>query len=315
MMALCALPWLGGKYALDLAARTMIMAVFAMGLQLLVGQAGLISLGQAAYFGIAGYAVVLLSPPQAPAALLIVLPAALAASTACAALAGALSLRARGIYFIMATLAFSQLAYTLAHDTALVGGSDGIYLDVRPLLALPGLRRLDLERPLQMYYVIWACLLFTYALLSRLAATRFGHALAGIRHNESRMRAAGYETGRFKLAAFVLAGAVSALAGGLNAIKDGYVNPEVLSWHQSGRVLLMVILGGAGSLRGALAGAACLTLMEEIFQSGALFGALARHWQLPLGLSIIALVALLPRGLAALLEPRAPASAAPVSDA
>jgi branched-chain amino acid transport system permease protein len=111
------------------------------------------------------------------------------------------------------------------------------------------------------------------------------------------MRAAGYETGRFKLVAFVLAAAVAGLSGLLWALKDGYVNPEVLSWHQSGRALLMVILGGAGSLRGALAGAVGLTLLEELFQSENLFGPAARHWQLPLGLTIIALVAALPHGL------------------
>jgi branched-chain amino acid transport system permease protein len=111
------------------------------------------------------------------------------------------------------------------------------------------------------------------------------------------MRAAGYETGRFKLVAFVLAAAVAGLSGVLSALKDGYVNPEVLSWHQSGRALLMVILGGAGSLRGALAGAVGLTLLEELFQSESLFGSAARHWQLPLGLTIIALVAALPNGL------------------
>jgi branched-chain amino acid transport system permease protein len=313
MAALCTLPWLGGKYAIDLAARTMIMAVFAMGLQLLVGQVGLVSLGQAAYFGIAGYGAALLSPADAPASLAVVLPAALAAATAYALLAGSLSLRTRGIYFIMVTLAFSQLAFTLAHDTALAGGSDGIYINVRPQLSIGGHVLLDLDRPRELYGVIWTSLLLTYLGLTRLGGTRFGHALTGVRLNEPRMRAAGYDTRRFKLAAFVLAGAVSALAGFLGAVKDGYINPEVLSWHQSGRVLLMVILGGTGSLRGALAGAAGLTLLEELFQSEWLFGAMARHWPLPLGLAIIALVALLPRGLAGLFD--RPAPIAPSSDA
>jgi branched-chain amino acid transport system permease protein len=313
MAALCALPWLGGKYAADLAARTMTMAVFAMGLQLLVGQVGLVSLGQAAYFGIAGYCAALLGPSDAPGNLAWLLPAALAAAGAYALLAGALSLRTRGIYFIMVTLAFSQLAYTMAHDTALVGGSDGIYINVRPQLSIAGRPLLDLERPREVYYAIWACLLLTYLGLSRLGGTRFGRALTGVRSNEARMRAAGYETRRFKLAAFVLAGTISGLAGFLGAVKDGYVNPEVLSWHQSGRVLLMVILGGTGSLRGALAGAAGLTLLEELFRSERLFGDLARHWQLPLGLAVIALVALLPRGLAGLFD--RPAALAPAADA
>jgi len=296
-LVLAALPWVCGKYVVDLASRTMIMALFAMSLQLLVGQVGLVSFGQAAFFGVAAYAAALLSPGQAPAQLLLLLPAAVAASAGYALVAGALSLRTRGVYFIMVTLAFAQLAYTLAHDTTLAGGSDGIYINARPIISIGGRAMLDLDRPLSLYYLIWACLLLAYLALARLAASRFGHALAGIHLNEARMRAAGCETGRFKLVAFVLAAAVAGLSGVLSALKDGYVNPEVLSWHQSGRALLMVILGGAGSLRGALAGAAGLTLLEELFQSESLFGSLARHWQLPLGLAIIALVAALPRGL------------------
>jgi branched-chain amino acid transport system permease protein len=299
MLALCALPWIGGKYAADLAVRVMIMSVFAMGLQLLVGRVGLVSLGQAAYFGIAAYAAALLSPADAPAGLAWLLPAALAPAAAYAALAGALSLRTRGIYFIMVTLAFAQLAFTVGHDTALVGGSDGVYINVRPMLSVTGHIMLDLERPAHRYGLAWSALLMTYLALSALGSTRFGHALDGIRQNEARMRASGCETGHLKLAAFVIAGVVSALAGFLHAIKDGYVNPDLLSWHQSGRVLLMVILGGAGSLGGAMAGAAGLTLMEELFQSETIFGPLARHWQLALGLAVIALVAALPRGLTA----------------
>jgi branched-chain amino acid transport system permease protein len=304
LAALAALPFVGGKYAIDLAERTMILSVFAMGLQLLVGQTGLVSLGQAAYFGIAAYTAALLSPADAPANLAWLLPAALAAGVAYAALAGTLSLRTRGVYFIMVTLAFAQLAWTVVHDTALAGGSDGVYINVRPALSVAGHTLLDLERPGQRYGLVWCALLATWAALAALAGTRFGHALAGIRQNEARMRAVGCDTQRLKLAAFVIAGAVSALAGFLGAVKDGYVNPDLLSWHQSGRVLLMVILGGSGSLRGAMAGAAALTLMEELFQSESISGPMAQHWPLALGLAIIALVAALPRGLAGLFEVR-----------
>ena len=129
--------------------------------------------------------------------------------------------------------------------------------------------------------------------------SRFGHALAGIRANEQRMRAAGYSTYPYKLAAFVLAGTLAGVAGFLQAVKDGFVNPEMLAWHQSGAVLLMVILGGIGSLRGAVIGAFLFVLLKELFQSEALFGGFARHWQLPLGLTIIACVALMPNGVAA----------------
>jgi branched-chain amino acid transport system permease protein len=161
-LVLAVLPWVCGKYALDLASRTMIMALFAMSLQLLVGQVGLVSFGQAAFFAVAAYCAALLSHAQAPPQLLLLLPAAVAASAGYALVAGALSLRTRGVYFIMVTLAFAQLAYTLAHDTALAGGSDGIYINVRPVVSIGGRAILDLSQPLALYYLIWTCLLLGY---------------------------------------------------------------------------------------------------------------------------------------------------------
>jgi branched-chain amino acid transport system permease protein len=140
-------------------------------------------------------------------------------------------------------------------------------------------------------------LILTYALLALLRRSRFGHALAGIRVNEQRMRAVGFATYAYKLAAFVIAGALAGVAGFLLAVKDGFVNPELLSWHESGAVLLMIILGGIGHLRGAVLGAAAFVLLKELYASPDLVGSLSEHWQLTLGLTIIAFVALLPKGL------------------
>jgi branched-chain amino acid transport system permease protein len=136
-----------------------------------------------------------------------------------------------------------------------------------------------------------------YALLGLVRRSRFGHALAGIRANEQRMRAAGFSTYPYTLAAFTLAGALAGVAGFLHAVKDGFVNPEILAWQQSGAVLLMLILGGVGTLRGPVVGAFVFVLLKELFQSEALFDGFARHWQLPLGLTIIACVALMPNGV------------------
>ena len=188
---------------------------------------------------------------------------------------GALSLRTRGVYFIMVTLAFAQMAYFVVHDTKAGGGSDGIFLYVKPALAVGGKTLLDLGERLPLYYSVLAALAGTYGLLALLLRSRFGHALAGIRVNEQRMRAAGFSTYRYKLAAFVIAGALAGLAGFLLAVKDGAVNPELLSWHESGAVLLMIILGGIGSLRGAVIGAVAFTLLKELVQSEALVGPLA----------------------------------------
>ena len=293
-------PFVGGKFYVDLMVTTMILAIFALSLELLVGRTGLVSFGHAAFFGIAAYATALLAPQSEAASLLWLLPAAIVLTALAALVIGALSLRTRGIYFIMVTLAFAQMAYFVFHDMKFAGGSDGRYLYVKPVLAIGSLTLLDLDRPLTFYYFTFAGLIVVYALLALVGRARLGHALGGIKANEQRMRAAGFSTYPYKLAAFVLAGALAGVAGFLYAVKDGFVNPEILAWHQSGTVLLMLILGGLGSLRGAVVGAFLFVLLKELFQSEALFGAFAKHWQLPLGLTIIALVALMPNGVTGL---------------
>ena len=290
-------PLFGGKYYVDLVMKVMILSVFALSLELLVGQTGLVSFGHAAFFGIGAYVAALLSPASGPASFWVLLPAALAASGLYALAVGALSLRTRGIYFIMVTLAFAQMAYYVFHDTDVGGGSDGVYLYFRPQIAIGGVMLFDLASPVIFYFFVLVSLVLTFLLLATLQRSRFGRALAGIRVNEQRMRAAGFATYPYKLAAFVVAGMLAGGAGFLYALKDGYVNPEILSWHQSGAVLLMIILGGIGSLRGAVFGAIAFVALQEFYQSQALFGSFAKHWQLPLGLTIIAFVALMPQGL------------------
>jgi branched-chain amino acid transport system permease protein len=290
--ALALFPLVGGKFGVDFVTKTMVFAILALSLELLVGQVGLVCFGQAAFFGIGAYAAVLLTPKTAAASAFWLLPAAVGIAGAYALVVGALSIRTRGVYFIMVTLAFAQMAYYVAHDTPLGGGTDGIYLNF-----VPQLGPVDLGKPQPFYYFTWAALLGVFALLTLVVRSRFGRALAGIRVNEQRMRAAGFSTYPYKLAAFVLSGAIAGLAGFLFAVKDGAVNPELLSWHQSGAVLLMVILGGIGHLRGAVIGAIALTLLQEFFQTEAWLGPLADHWQMTFGLTMIAFVALLPQGL------------------
>ncbi len=302
VILLAVFPWIGGKFYVDLATKIMILAIFALSLELLVGQTGLVSFGHAAFFGIAAYAAALLTPKSEAASLWLLAPAAIGAAALYALAVGALSLRTRGVYFIMITLAFAQMAYFVFHDTPFGGGSDGIYLNFRPDASLAGWRPFDLDAGHTFYYAVLVCLVGTFGFLAVMLRSRFGRALAGIRVAEQRMRAAGFDTYAYKLVAFVLAAALAGLAGFLHALKDGYVNPELLSWHQSGAVLLMVILGGIGHLRGAVLGAFAFTLLQELFQWHAIFGPLAKHWQLTLGLTIIAAVALMPRGLIGLLD-------------
>ena len=291
-LALAIWPFVSGSFGVDLVTKIMVYAIFALSLELLVGSTGLVCFGQAAFFGIGAYGALLLSPATGPANLLWLLPACMLAAALYALAVGALSLRTKGVYFIMVTLAFAQMAYYVVHDTPLGGGTDGIYLSVKP-----GLGAINLNQPLQLYFFIWFWLLAAFGALALLLRSRFGRALAGIRVNEQRMRATGFSTYPYKLAAFTVSGGIAGLAGFLFAVKDGFVNPELMSWHLSGAVLIMIILGGLGHLRGALIGAFAFALLQEFFKSEAIFGSFAKHWTLGLGITIILSVALLPRGL------------------
>jgi len=317
LLALVALPLLAPGWQIDLVLKVLILALFAVSLELLVGHSGLVSLGHAAFFGIGAYAPALLAPEGAAGALLPLLGGAMLAAGVYAVAVGLLTLRSHGIYFIMVTLAFAQMAYHVAHDTNLAGGTDGIYLYFRPLLEVAGVTLVDTEDRPQLYWLVLAALVATIVFLNLVLHSRFGRALAGVRVNETRMRATGYATYPYKVAIFVLAAVLAALAGFFQTVKDGFVSPESLSWHQSGAVLVMCILGGLGSLRGAVLGAVAFVTLQELFQSEALFGDFARHWQLGFGLAIIGCVALMPRGLVHLagdvvnrLARRAPGAAA-----
>ena len=293
LLLLALYPMVGGKFGVDLVSKIMVYAIFALSLELLVGGTGLVCFGHAAFFGIGAYTVVLASPESDPGSLALLLPASIVAAGLYALAVGALSLRTKGVYFIMVTLAFAQMAYYVVHDTPLGGGTDGIYLNFKPALGSV----LDLGSSQVLYYFTLGALAAVFAFLALVSRSRFGRALAGIRVNEPRMRATGFSTYPYKLAAFTVSGALAGLAGFLFAVQDGYVNPEMLSWHLSGSVLIMIILGGIGHLRGALIGAFAFALLQEFFKSEAIFGAFAKYWHLGLGLTIIASVALLPRGL------------------
>jgi branched-chain amino acid transport system permease protein len=296
LVAAAAFPLVGEKFYLQFVTKVMILALFAMSLDLLVGYSGLVSLGHALPFGLAAYALMLMTPEyQAPG-----FWTSLAASMAVAAIAslvvGLLVLRTSGIYFIMVTLAFGQMAYYYVHDSRYLGGSDGKYIYVRPALELFGWKPFDLENPAHFYYVVLALMVFVYTTIRVLLASPFGRVVAAIRENEHRLRMLGYPTFRYKLVCFVLAGMLAGLAGWLAAAHDGLVNPEMLSWHQSGQLLMMVILGGMGTPAGPILGAAALKALELVFQGW------TKHWQLLLGGFIVLSVLFMPRGLSQVFE-------------
>ncbi len=307
LLILCAVllalfPLAESTFYTQLVAKVMIMAIFAMSLDLLVGHTGLVSFGHAAYFGLAGYALALLGPKYEAAALWWSLPAAMGVCALFALVTGMLVLRTRGIFFIMVTLAFAQMLFFVFHDTKIGGGSDGIYIYAKPHLKIGDFQPLNLEVLSHFYYLVLILLVAAYLLLRRVLGSTFGKALVGIKVNEHRMRALGFPVFRYQLASFVLSGALAGLAGYLAAVQFGFVNPEILSWHQSGAVLMMVILGGMGTLFGPVIGAFAFVLMQETLSNQSWFGPVAKHWQLAMGIFVILVALYLPQGLAGLMQ-------------
>ncbi len=304
LIALLAFPFIGTEYYTQMLARMMILAIFAMSLDLLQGVTGLVSLGHAAYFGLAGYALAFLTPAGEPVSLWWTLPVAVAASGLAALVIGIFVVRTHGIYFIMVTMAFAQMVFFLFFDNKVLGGSDGLYINFKPEATVLGFTLFDLENKRVFYYFTLVCMVAVYAFLRRLLWSPFGRALAGIRVNEHRMRAVGFGSNGHKLTAFTLAGALAGLAGYLWGAQTGYINPELMGFHMSAHGIMMVILGGMGNFAGAMVGAFAFEYLLHVFKDLPSIGAFAtgKHWQLWMGLFIVLLVVFAPRGLLGLLE-------------
>jgi branched-chain amino acid transport system permease protein len=301
---LIALPYiamaLGQDYYVGVASRILIFAIAASSLNLLLGNAGMLSFGHAAYLGIGAYTVAILAHHAETKSVLlgfiagttnawIAWPAAALVSALCAWLIGAISLRTRGVYFIMITLAFAQMFYYLFVSLEAYGGDDGLSLAQRSRFGLG----VDLGNDTHFYFVVLVVFLVLTYVLHRMTNARFGHALLGIKINEARMEAIGFATYRFKLVCFVIGGAIAGLAGALLVNHNSFISPNTLHWTQSGTLLIMIIIGGVGHLLGGVAGAAVLLLMEEILS------AYTTHWHLALGAVLLGIVFLAPKGLAA----------------
>jgi branched-chain amino acid transport system permease protein len=299
LMALVVFPFIGTEFYAQMVARMMILAIFAMSLDLLLGVTGLVSLGHAAFFGLAGYALAFLTPAGEAVSLWWTLPLAMAAAGLAALVIGVFVVRTHGIYFIMVTMAFAQMLFFLFFDNKVLGGSDGIYVNFKPQAGL-----FDLDNKLVFYYFTLAVLVLVYGFLRRLLFSPFGRVLAGIRVNEHRMRAIGFSTFGYKLAAFSLAGALAGLAGYLWAAQSGFVNPELMGFQMSAHAAMMVILGGMGNFAGAIIGAFAFEYLLEWFKDLPTIGAvhLGRHWQLWMGLFIVLVVVFAPRGLLGLAQ-------------
>ena len=286
----------GNRFLLTLFTRIIILALAAGSLNLILGYGGMMSFGHAAYIGIGGYAVGMLAHEGIFSGF-VQWPVALAASALFALVIGALSLRTRGVYFIMITLAFAQMAYYVIAGLARYGGDDGLTIYKRSQFVAP----IDLSNKVQFYYVCLALLYGSIYLVWRLVNSRFGMVIQGSRSNDMRMRAIGFPTYRYKLVCFVIAGTLCGLAGALLANHTDFVSPGIMYWTRSGDLIIMVVLGGMASAVGPLFGAVALLLCRSCDQAAARrsFGEAAarasEYWQIIMG-PLLLLVVLFARG-------------------
>jgi branched-chain amino acid transport system permease protein len=270
---------LGEPFYLGVVSRIMIFAIAAVSLDLILGFGGLVSFGHAVYLGIGGYAVAILAH-YGVANGFVHFGAAIVASALAALFIGAVSLRTSGVFFIMITLAFSQMAYFLAISIETFGGDDGL------TMRRPSDLGLNLRDPTTFYYLVLAILAVVLFLCGRLVNSRFGMLIRAIKFNETRMVAVGFPTFRYKLTMFVIAGAISGLAGALLANLTLFVSPSIMQWSRSGELLIMVIAGGIGTLVGPVLGAVLYLLLEKILSGWTVY------WGALIGFGLIALVLL-----------------------
>jgi branched-chain amino acid transport system permease protein len=274
----------GNIFVLTLFTRIVVLGLAAVSLNLILGFGGMMSFGHAVYLGIGGYAVGILAHEGVYSGF-VQWPVALLASAVFALVIGALSLRTRGVYFIMITLAFAQMAYYVVAGLARYGGDDGLTIYKRSQFFAP----LDLTNKVQFYYVCVALLFGAMYLVHRLVNSRFGLVVQGSRSNDLRMRAIGFPTYRYRLTCFVIAGTLSGLAGALIANNTDFVSPSMMYWTRSGDLIIMVVLGGMGSVIGPLIGAVALLVLEELLSG------ITEYWQIILG-PLLLLVVLFARG-------------------
>ena len=300
LLLLAAVPpfatYIGQPFYLDLLRRVMIFAIAAISLNLILGYGGMVSFGHAAYLGIGAYAVGVLAHHGIDNGWLQ-WALAIGASALIAAVIGSISVRTSGIYFIMITLAFTQMLYYLGISIEEYGGDDGMRLKVRSQFS--GL--IDLNDPASFYYLVLAILALFLYLSRRIVNSRFGLVLQAARSNEPRTRAIGFSPYPYRLAAFVISGAMCGLAGALLVNHTAYLTPDFMNWTRSGELMFMVILGGIATTSGPLLGAAGLLLLEDLLQGWSLLPKwVHEHWQLYLGIILVLVVLFAKRGLAGL---------------
>jgi branched-chain amino acid transport system permease protein len=294
-------PQISSLYFLSLVIEVLIFAIFAMSLDLLLGYTGLASFGHAMFLGLGGYIVAYISSRSDLALnltgnLLVTLPAVMLGTALLALVVGFFALRTTGLYFLMVTLAFSQMLFSIAiRWSGVTGGSDGLAGVARPSIGFEPVSYSFNSRA-SFYYLVLIFFILTWWLLRSIVNSPFGWTLRGIRENEARMQALGYNTFRFKMAAFVIAGAFAGLSGMLLVQFFRHASPDNLYWTVSGQVIIMIIVGGTGSLIGPILGAAVVRLFPQIVSS------YTDRWETLLGLLFILFVLFAPKGIMGVLR-------------
>lgn len=297
VLALCGVmpylaPAVGEPFLIGLFARAMIWAIAALSLNLILGYGGMVSFGHAVYLGVGSYTIGIFAFHGVTDAW-IQWPVALLISAFVAFIFGAISLRTRGVYFIMITLALSQMLYFLARSAEMYGSDDGLTISRRSDL---GISFLNLNNRVTLYYVIFFFLVLCLFVMWRIVNSRFGMVIRGIKSNETRMEGIGISTYRYKLAAFVIAGVMCGLAGILEANFEKFVSPDTLNWPRSGEMIFMIVLGGMGSLFGPVIGAIVYWLLQDVLAD------ITEYWQIIFGPLLILVVLFARGGIAGLLN-------------
>lgn len=296
-----AYPYIIKSYYLSLSIEVLVFAIFALSLDLLLGYTGLPSFGHAAYFGLGGYLVAYIASSSDLALgltsnLLFTLPVIMSVTAVVALIIGFFALRTSGIYFLMITLAFAQMLFSIAiRWSGVTGGSDGLPGVARPTIGIGPLSYSFTSRE-SYYYLVLLFFLLSWWLMRKIVNSPFGWTLRGIRENEQRMRALGYNTFRYKMAAFAISGAMASVAGMLLVHFFRHASPDSLHWTTSGEVMVMLIIGGAGTLIGPVMGAALIRLFPLLVSS------YTDRWKSLEGLLFIAFVLYAPQGILGLLR-------------
>jgi branched-chain amino acid transport system permease protein len=271
-------PLLGQPYLTRFATSVLIFGLAVMSLDVLVGYGGMVSFGHAAFFGLGAYSTAVLGFHGIHSAF-IATPVAIGVAALAAFVIGGISLRTSGVYFIMITLAFGQMLFYVAHALAIYGGDDGLKVARNSFMTI-----FDFNHPTTFFFAVLIIFLAAFIFSFRLCGSRFGRALQGIRDNPERAESLGYDTYRYKLVGFIIGGALAGLAGMLYANLNQYVSPDLLDWVRSGDLLIMLILGGVGTLVGPVFGAATYLLLHEVLSI------YTRHWMLVLGPLLLVIV-------------------------